>query len=84
MRSVVLVPGRLNVFWLNQGHGMNHTTWSDLSSWPADTSQSCAFTDLGGVFTTPPVAVSMSPDRVDAFGLGTDYALYHRFLEGSV
>ena len=84
MRSVVLVPGRLDVFWLNQGHGMNHTTWSDLLSWPADTSQSGAFTDLGGVSTTPPVAVSMSSDRVDAFGLGTDYALYHRFLQGSV
>jgi hypothetical protein len=83
MRGVFLVPGRLDVFWLDQGLGMNHTTWADLLGWPADTNQSGNFTALGGVFTSPPIAVSMSPDRVDVFGLGSDYALHHRYLEGA-
>jgi hypothetical protein len=62
---------------------MNHNTWADLLAWPADPNQSGVFTDLGGAFTSPPIAVSMSPDRVDAFGLGGDYALHHRYLEGA-
>jgi hypothetical protein len=83
MRGVVLVSGRLDIFWLNQGFGMNHSTWSDILDWPANPAQSGNFTDLGGVFTSPPVAASMNPDRVDAFGLGSDYALYHRYLQGT-
>ncbi len=82
MRNIAFVPGRLDILWLDQDMGMNHTTWKDLLNWPANPSQSGTLTDLGGIFTSPPVAVSANSDRVDVFGLGLDYALYHRAFVG--
>jgi len=37
---------------------------------------------LGGVLESPPVVVSWGPNRLDAFVLGTDSALYHRWWDG--
>jgi hypothetical protein len=81
MRNFAFVPSRYDVFWLDSTFGMNYATWNDLLPWPADSSQVADYAALGGVFTSPPVAVSMNTQRVDVFGLGTDYALYHRYLE---
>ena len=83
MSILALVPDRLDAFWTNSGYGISYSTWDDLVHWPAATNQSGNFTDLGGVFASPPVAASMNADRVDVFGLGTDYALYHRFFDGT-
>lgn len=38
---------------------------------------------LGGIIESPPIAVSWAPNRIDAFAMGTDSALYHRWWDGS-
>ena len=40
---------------------------------------SVPFEGLGGVLTTPPVAVSWAGDRIDVFGRGTNGNLYHKW-----
>lgn len=40
---------------------------------------SVPFEDLGGVLTTPPVAVSWAGNRIDVFGRGTNGNLYHKW-----
>jgi hypothetical protein len=83
MSILALVAGRLDAFWTNGGYGVNHATWDDLVHWPAAGGATGNYVDLGGVFTSPPIAASMNSSRVDVFGLGTDYALYHRFFNGT-
>jgi Papain-like cysteine protease AvrRpt2/Repeat of unknown function (DUF346) len=38
---------------------------------------------LGGVLLSPPPAVCWGPDRIDAFAVGTDNALWHRWWDGA-
>jgi hypothetical protein len=42
------------------------------------------FEDLGGVYRSGIAASSWGPSRIDVFGLGTDYALYHSSYDLSV
>jgi len=35
---------------------------------------------LGGIFTSPPAAVSWGPGRLDVFGLGTDNQIYTNYF----
>jgi hypothetical protein len=35
-------------------------------------------TNLGGTFTTAPAAIALTPNRLDVFGLSTDYNVYHK------
>jgi hypothetical protein len=37
---------------------------------------------LGGVFHSPPAAVSWGANRLDIFGLGTDNQMYHKSWDG--
>lgn len=74
MHGVALVPSiRLDVLWLDHNFAMNYHTWKDLDLIPDSPP-----TNLGGTFTSPPVAVALGQDRLDVFGLGLDYALYHK------
>jgi hypothetical protein len=38
---------------------------------------------LGGIIESPPRVVSWAPNRLDAFAIGTDSALWHRWWDGS-
>lgn len=80
MRGVVLVPGdRSDVLWLDRDLAMNHATFKDLGVWPANPlDPPGVFEHLGGTFAGPPAAVALGADRLEVFGLGSDYALYHK------
>ncbi len=74
MHGVALVPSdRLDMLWLDPNFAMNYHTWKDM-----DLIAGSPPTNLGGTFTSPPVAVALGQDRLDVFGLGLDYALYHK------
>ncbi|GAC1347237.1 MAG: hypothetical protein NVSMB27_12250 [Ktedonobacteraceae bacterium] len=74
MHGVALIPSdRLDMLWLDTNFAMNYHTWKDMDLIPGSPS-----TNLGGTFTSPPVAVALGQDRLDVFGLGLDYALYHK------
>ena len=58
---------------------MYHKYW-DGSQWgPSAT----GWEPLGGVFTSPAAAVAWSANRLDIFGLGTDYQMYHKYWDGN-
>ncbi|WP_159009667.1 hypothetical protein [Bradyrhizobium sp. S69] len=84
MHAIVLVPNeRLDVLWLDGKFEMNHTTWNNIvGHWP-DYPAVGQFDNLGGIFTTPPVAVPLGENRLDVFGLGTDYAVYHKTFQAN-
>ena len=42
-----------------------------------------AWESLGEILTSPPKVVARSPNRLDAFAVGTDSALRHRWWDGS-
>jgi hypothetical protein len=74
MHGVALVPSsRLDMLWLDNNFAMNYHTWKDMDLVPGSPP-----TNLGGTFTSPPVAVALGQNRLDIFGLGLDYALYHK------
>jgi hypothetical protein len=82
------VPNRIDIFWLNTDLSMRHMTWNG-SSWSFPPSF-----NLGGVFTSVPAATASlgNPQpatqpgavglrsRIDVFGLGTDFAMYHKAI----
>jgi len=79
MRGAILVRGeKLHMLWLDGNLAMNHRTWEDLDLNPASHP-----TNLGGTFTSPPAAVALGQNRLDVFGLGLDYAIYHRVYVAS-
>ncbi len=45
---------------------------------PASTTE-----DLGGILISGPAVSSWQPDRMDAFAIGTDHALWHRYAYGA-
>ena len=79
-------PNRIDLFAVGIGHlgtpltlpinQMFHKAWNG-SAWDAD------WESLGGGFTSAPVAVSWGENRIDVFGLGTDFAVYHKAWGGS-
>ena len=38
---------------------------------------------LGGVFYSPPAVTAWGSNRLDIFGLGTDWAMYHKAWDGA-
>lgn len=80
MRGVVLVPSnRSDILWLDENLAMNYTDWNNIDgAWPTDPTAPGVFDNLGGIFTSPPAAAALGADRLEVFGLGTDYALYHK------
>jgi hypothetical protein len=93
MHGVVLVPNsRRDILWLNSIYEMNCTNWNDVvGHWAnppfsssSDAPTAGAYVNLGGIFASPPVAVAVSESRLDVFGLGTDYAVYHKTFDASI
>ena len=64
---------------LNYGGGAPEL-WDTLA---AKFTTASSWTSLGGVLISSPAASSWGPGRVDAFGIGTDRALYQRAWNGS-
>jgi hypothetical protein len=75
-------PNRLDVFGIGMDDNqMYHAAW-DSGSWAKfDILQ--GWQPLGGKFTSPPMAVSWGPNRLDIFGLGVDSGMYHKAWDGA-
>ena len=56
---------------------MYHLSYDTSYGWQSQ------WDSLGGVFTSEPAVASWSSDRLDVFGTGTDYAMYHKAWDGS-
>lgn len=56
---------------------MYHKAWDALNGWQEE------WESLEGAFTSDPVVASWSQDRLDIFGVGDDYAMYHKSWDGS-
>ncbi len=92
MHGATLVPNtRRDILWLNSKLQMNHTNWNNIvGHWEnppltsaSDAPVAGAYDNLGGVFTSPPVAVPLTKNRLDVFGLGEDYAVYHKTYDAT-
>src|SRR5829696_3304737 len=69
----------IDVFFLGGDQGLYRRRWdSQTGWWPSDT----GFDGLGGVWTTPPTAVALTPDLIHVFGLGTNRHLYWVWWDG--
>jgi hypothetical protein len=84
VRGAVLIPGeRSSVLWLNLDLEMIYADFSDLQAWPSPGHRLPGnSTNLGGQFASPPAGVQIGADRLEVFGLGTDYALRHKSYDG--
>jgi Repeat of unknown function (DUF346) len=58
---------------------MYHKAWDGRDWFPSHED----WEPLGGVFNSPPAAVSWGENRLDIFGLGTDNRMYHKAWNGS-
>ena len=73
---------QLDMFWLDSDFAMYHKS-GDGTQWDL------GWEHLGGIFTSVPEAVASDttqpnvPRRLDVFGLGLDYAMYHKRWEGT-
>jgi hypothetical protein len=57
---------------------MHHRSYT--SGW--DAGWDAGWTSLWGQFTSPPTVVARGPNKLDVFGLGGDYAMYHASGDG--
>src|SRR5947209_18412416 len=73
---------QLDMFWLDPDFAMWHSS-GDGTQWSLGEER------LAGNFTSVPAAVASDttqpnvPRRLDVFGLGPDYAMYHKRWEGT-
>jgi hypothetical protein len=78
MKGAVITPinqTEMAVLYLDRNFSMNFINWNNLVG---NDSGNAFVTSLGGVFTSPPAAVMPKFDRLDVFGLGTNYSVYHK------
>ncbi|KAK0710261.1 hypothetical protein B0T26DRAFT_724432 [Lasiosphaeria miniovina] len=73
-------PVRVDIFRIGANDQMLHKAFWDGA---AAAGGWIEWEDLGGIFVSPPAAVSWGPDRVHIFGLGTDNAMWHKAWDGS-
>jgi hypothetical protein len=79
VQGVVIVPGsRMDTLWLDNSFTMNYAQWSQLDADPLFPAQ-----NLGGIFTSPPAGVALGTNRLDVFGLGLDYSVYHKTYDAA-
>jgi hypothetical protein len=79
MKGAVITPinqVEMAVLYLDRNFAMNFVTWNSLTG--NQSSGNFFPTSLGGVFTSPPAVAATANDRIDVFGLGTDYSVYHK------
>jgi hypothetical protein len=78
MKGAVLTQinqSEMAALFLDRNFAMNVINWNNLSG---SDQPSAYVTNLGGVFTSPPAATMPKFNRLDVFGLGTDYSVYHK------
>jgi hypothetical protein len=63
-------PYRIDVFALDVHSALIHNSQQQGQAWTG-------WNSLGGVYTSPPSAVSWGPGRIDVFMLGQNHALFH-------
>src|SRR6516165_10826125 len=79
MKGAVITPlnqVEMAVLYLDRNFAMNFVTWNSLTG--NQSSGNFFPQNLGGVFTSPPAVTATGNDRIDVFGLGTDYSVYHK------
>jgi hypothetical protein len=77
MHGVALVPSsRLDVLWLDNDFSLNLAGFDDET---LDEARELP----PGTFLSPPVAVTLGPDRLAVFGIGPDYSLDHWLYDAS-
>jgi len=75
-------PNQLDIFWLDSQFAVQHESGNG-TQWGFGSD------NLAGIFTTVPAAVASDttqpnvPRRLDVFGLGLDYRMWHKRLEGT-
>lgn len=73
-------PSEFGIFWLESDFSMHYKAWNG-TTWTGDY-------NLGGTFVSVPAATSgwteAKTPRVDVFGVGTDYAMYHKAIVDGV
>src|SRR5215469_15805685 len=73
-------PNQVGIFWLQSDFSMHYNAWNG-TAWTGDY-------NLGGIFASVPAAASgwtqAKTPRVDVFGVGTDYAMYHKAIVNGV
>jgi hypothetical protein len=74
-------PNRLDIFGLGVDNDMFHKWW-DGTNWGPSNSK-ILWEWRGGTFNSPPAAVSWGPNRLDIFGLGVDYDMFHQWWDGT-
>ena len=79
MRGVILIPSeKQDILWLDSDFSMDHISWTDLDASPAEAREL-----PGGTFTSPPAGVALAPNELHVFGLGLDYAVYHKIYDAT-
>ena len=79
MKGAVITPinqVEMAVLYLDRNFAMNFVTWNSLTG--NQSSGNFFPKNLGGVFTSAPAVTATANDRIDVFGLGTDYSVYHK------
>ncbi len=68
-----------DLFALSSTHSVLHKAWRSDTGWQA------SWEDLGGTFTSPPVAIAGvgGPGKVDFVAQGTDNSFYHKAWTGT-
>jgi hypothetical protein len=98
MRGIAAVSyaqGRIDIFWPDNNLSMLHNSWNG-TAWTTFSQLGGIFTSVPAAvasFARPPVvtepravipsAIFLTP-RIDVFGLGLDYAMYHKTLWSGV
>ena len=71
---------------LGVNNDMFHKWWDPTWTAPDGTHWGPSLTDwepLGGIFNSPPAAVSWGPNRLDIFGLGVNNEMLHKWWDGT-
>jgi hypothetical protein len=73
-------PNRLDVFGLGIYNDMYHQWW-DGANWGPSPTDPTRWESLGGIFSSPPAAVSWGFGRLDLFGLGVANIMFHKWWD---
>jgi hypothetical protein len=76
--EIGLLPCRTDIFAVDKTLAMRQ-----LTLWNSVVPPSPEWFNLGGVFLSAPGAVNWEGERIDLFGVGTDYAMYRKVWDGS-
>ncbi len=75
--EIGILPCRTDIFAVDETLAMRQ-----LTLWNSVVPPSPEWANLGGVFLSAPGAVNWEGERIDLFGVGTDYAMYRKVWNG--